>query len=199
MRSHSVEWIPVLVRVAVVAVALLLCGGPAAAEDVWRADEPARSAAGDPDQHDRSEATLEGRTREAGRLDDRMAESGDLEGRRATAGDPEATAEASDPDARETGSRRLGDLPESPPHAGPIPFETPSPASWAPSSDPDVLAARERYRRALRRARQAIAEYDEMRDQNHPRGEPRLRIERERDASIEALRKAKEALARLER
>lgn len=98
------------------------------------------------------------------------------------------------PESRESSSRALTDLPAATAGEGAIPFEVPEPASWAPTSDPELLAARERLRAALGRAESAIAAYAEMRDRNYPRGEERLEIVRKRDESLRALRAAKQAL-----
>lgn len=165
------------------------------ASDVWDADEPAQGAPVDPQARERSGTTLEERVRPAGDLESRTVESGSLEGRGATAGDPEPSARAaSGPEARESSSRRLGELPEAAAGEGPIPFELPDPASWEPTSDPELRAARQDFRVALDRAESAIAAYSEMRDRNYPRGEERIEIVRERDESLRALRAAKRAL-----
>lgn len=179
------------------AVALLFAPWVGAEEDPWTADEPSKARFKDLDEHRRSEATLEERTREAGSLDERKAEAR-APGTGVRPGDPDdRPAAPGGIDDREIRPKRLSELPRER-RPGPLDFPRPDPESWAPTDDPQVERLRSEYLAARERADSAIAEYDEMRDENHPRGEPRLEIVRERNAAIDALREAAEALRRAE-
>lgn len=175
---------------------LLAFAGGAQAEDVWKADEPSQGRFEDPEEHGRSAATLEERTREPGSLEGREA-SARKPGASIEPGDPDdAPAAAGRPEDRVVSPSRLGELQKERRGAGALDFPRPDPATWTPTRDPELQRLRAAYRAASERAEAAIARYDEMRDENHPRGEARLEIVRERNAAIEALREATAALQR---
>jgi hypothetical protein len=177
------------------ALTLTLTGPAPASADVWAADDPGRTSSGDLEPHTSESESPDDRTVESRDLSD--ATTGDPEARmrEATAGEPEpARTDVSGPAARETSADDLSALDVRGPHEGWADFEVPDPATWRPTDDPAVRAARADVRAAIERARAAVARYAEMRDRNHPRGDPRLAIVAERDAALEALREAVQAL-----
>lgn len=66
----------------------------------------------------------------------------------------------------------------------------PDPAVWRPAPDDETKAARETFLSARRRAERAVEAYEDMRQENYPRGERRLEIEAERDEALLLLREA---------
>ena len=175
---------------------------PALADrDVWKGDDPARGGASDPDDHRRTPLRLEDQKAKTGDLDaSREARPGRVQDRGVRPRDPdERKARSRDPDELETRSRSLGDLPASPPDRSRLESalgrRLPNPGDWKPAADDETEAAREAFLAARGRAERAVEAYEDMRQENYPRGERRLAIERERD---EALLRLGEAAARLE-
>lgn len=120
---------------------------------------------------------------------------------RATPSDLEAYgAKPVDPDALETGTRDPDDLPVEPeppdPDTGPLAL--PGQDEWEETDDADVAAARAALRQAQARAEQAIGSYRRMIRRNHPRGEARAEIVRERNEALEAVERAKAKLRRID-
>lgn len=200
MTTNERLWLRPLVLLA--ALTGLLAATPALADrDVWKGDDPARGGSSDPDDHERTPLRLEDQKAKAGELDEsRRARPGRVQDRGVKPRDPdERKARSRDPDELETRSRALGDLPASPPGRSRLESvlgrRLPDPATWKPAPDDETEAARESFLAARRRAERAVEAYEDMRQENYPRGERRLAIERERD---EALRRLGEAAARLE-
>ncbi len=95
-------------------------------------------------------------------------------------------------------SEDLTDLPEARPDSDDDPIDLPGQSRWQPTTDPEVVIARNNLLRTEQRAATAKAAYGDMLKRNYPRGEARVRIVNERDAAIKALDEAKRALAAAE-
>ncbi len=127
--------------------------------------------------------------------DDRN-EEGAAEARAGQLDDHEAEAE--DPDDRTVGSEDLTDLPAARPDSDDDSIETPGRTRWETTTDPEVVIARDNLARAERRAAAAEKAYGEMRQNNYPRGDARVRIVNERDEARRGLEEAQRALAAAE-
>lgn len=171
----------------------------AIANDDWDGGGAAESRAGDLDDH---EADSEDAS-------DRTVGSEDLEGMEVGSEDPdERQADSEDPDSRVVGAEdmerheaadeELTDLPAARPDSGAEAIDVPGQAHWQATTDPQVVIARDAVVRAERRAAAAEKAYGEMRQNNYPRGEARIRIVNERDDAQRALDEAKRALAAAE-
>lgn len=107
-------------------------------------------------------------------------------------------AEAEDPDDRTVGSEDLTDLPAARPDSEDDSIEAPGQTRWATTTDPEVVIARDAVVRAERRAAAAENAYGEMRQNDYPRGDARVRIVKERDEARRGLEEARRALAAAE-
>ena len=103
-------------------------------------------------------------------------------------------------DDHETGSENPGDraVGSEDPELRMADGEDPGQARWETTTDPEVEIARDKLVRAERRATAADRAYGEMRQNNYPRGDARVRIVNERDEAMQALEEAKCALAAAE-
>jgi hypothetical protein len=152
----------------------------------------------------------------AGQLKDHQDGSEDPDGMTVGSGDPEKDLEGSedpdgmtdgseDPDAMVTGaenidrheenSQDLTNLHVAAPDPGDEPIEVSGQSRWAPTADPEVVIARDNLIRAEKRATAARTAYGNMIETNYPAGDARIRIINERDEAMQALEKAKSALA----
>jgi hypothetical protein len=180
--------------------AVLLAIGQGAIAAGWQEDEPERTEAGQLDDYETSSEDPDART--TGSAEAQVVDAEDPDREEASAGEMgDRMAAPGDLERQTTESRSLTNLPldESGAEAEPIPIEVPGQSEWEPTTDPDVLVARRNLVRAQSRARAAIAAYGDMRRDDYPRGEARIRIVEERDAAVEALEAAKRALAEAER
>jgi hypothetical protein len=131
--------------------------------------------------------------------DERTVGSEDPEDRLTGSEDSDSMLEGSeDIDDHMADSEELPDLPEARPDSGDDPIDVPGQSRWQPTTDPEVLVARNNLLRAEQRAEAATAVYGDMSKRNYPRGEARIRIVNERDEAIKALEEAKQALAAAE-
>ena len=161
----------------------------------WQGDDAAEASAGQLDDHEAQSESMDDRTVGSEDPNSREVESEDL-------ADHEARPE--NPNDLEVGSERLSDheadsenltdLPAAPADRGYESIEMPGLSSWEPTSDPAVQAAREDLIQAQKRAENARTVYGDMIRRNYPRGQERLDIVKERDASMRALEQAKAAL-----
>jgi hypothetical protein len=156
---------------------------------------------------------------EAGNLEEHQAQSKDPDEMTAESHDPsEMTVGAEqledheghseNPDDMVVATERLedhqgatenfNDLRESTPDDGFESIEVAGQADWGPTTDPEILAARKNLVRVQKRASTAREAYGEMMHRNYPRGAARVRIVEERDASMQALEEAKQALSAVE-
>ncbi len=124
------------------------------------------------------------------------SDEGAVETRADQLDDHEAGSE--NPDDRTVGSEDLNDLPAARPDSGEESIEAPGQARWEATTDPEVVIARDKLVRAERRATAADKAYGEMRQNNYPRGDARVRIVKERDEAMQGLEEAKRALATAE-
>jgi hypothetical protein len=185
--------------VAALAAVLGILPGAANGEDDWNEEGAAEARAGQLDDHEAGAEDPDDRTAESEDMDDMEAGSEDPEKRRAGSEDPDSMAVGSeDIERHEAASEELTDLPAARPDSGDDLIEAPGQARWETTTDPEVVIARNELVRAERRATAAEKAYGEMRQNNYPRGEARIRIVNERDEALQGLEEAKRALAAAE-
>jgi len=183
-------------RFAGLALTFLLVALPGAVlAGGWAGDDAAEATSDDIQDHER------------GAQDPDSMTEGSLDPDRITTGSESMSdAESENPDTRTTGAARmddttaegLTDLKTAKPDEGYVAFEVPGQSEWQPTTNARILAARQRLLRAEARARAARTTYGNMIESDYPRGEARIRIVKERDASLAAFEKAKQALAEAE-
>ncbi len=181
------------------AALLSILPGAAIAEDDWSDEGAAETRAGQLDDHEAESEDPDDRTLGSEDLEDMETGSEDPENRTAGGEDPDSMAVGSeDIERHEADSEDLTDLPVARPDSGEEPIEDPGQARWEPTTDPEVVIARNNFVRAERRAAAAEQAYGDMRRNDYPRGEARIRIVNERDEAMRGLEEAKRALAAAE-
>jgi hypothetical protein len=166
------------------------------AADGWAGDDAAEATAGQLDDHE--EGSEDPNDMVVGSRDpnDMVVGSENLDDHEAHSEDPDSMVTGSQQMAdHEATSENLADLHPASPDRGFQAIDVPGQSSWESTTDPEILAARENLVRAQQRAASARTAYGDMIRDNYPRGEARLEIVQERDASMQALEKAKRALA----
>jgi hypothetical protein len=159
----------------------------------------AETTAGQLDDHEAHSKNPDDMTAESRDPDEMTVESEKLDDHMADSENPDdMMAKSQDPDELVVESENLSDLPEEKPDSGYESIEVPGQKSWEPTTDPELLAARKNLVRAQNRAEVARTVYGDTMRRNYPRGEARVRIVEERDASSEDLEKAKAVLAAAE-
>jgi hypothetical protein len=162
----------------------------------WSGDDAAETTAGDLDDHEAQSENPDGLTTDSRNPDDMVVGSETMEGRVVGAEDPDSMVAAPGVlDQHEATSENLSDLPNVKPDAGYVEIEVPGQADWEPTTDPQVLLARQNLLRAEARARAAITTYGDAERRDYPRGQARVRIVEERNAAMAALEEAKARLA----
>lgn len=157
--------------------------------------DASRSTAGDLEDHEAHSKDPEDLTTGSEDLDDFTVDAEQLEDHEAGSANPASmVTDSGELEEHEAQSRNLTDLAETRPDVGAEDIEMPGQADWAPSTDPDIIRARKDLRQAQKRARRAREVYGRAQQNDYPRGEPRLRINREYDAAMQALEEAKRAV-----
>lgn len=189
-------------RLGAVAISLafgLSLVAQAAEAEGWGDSEATETSAGNLDQHEEESRSPDGMTVESQNPDDMVVESERMDGRVVDAENPAAmVAPSGQMDGREVTSEGFSDPHQVAPDAGAVSIMVPGQADWVPTTDPQVLLARQHLVRAQERARAAITAYGDAEERNYPRGQARIRIVNERDAAMQALEEAKRALAEAE-
>jgi hypothetical protein len=151
------------------------------------------------EDHEASSKDPDDMTVESHDPDEMTVESETMDGRMAESKDPDRMVVDSEEMSEHMGSSTdLTDLKKVRPDEGFEAIEVSGQLEWEPTTDPSVLVARKHLVRAQQRARNARTVYGDMMEQNYPRGAARIQIVKERDASMEALRETKSALATAE-
>lgn len=181
-------------------LAVACCGLPGVAmADDSMGGGAARARSGDLEDHEAHSGDVDDMSAESGDPSGRTVGSENLEDHLVAASDPEAKVTGSeDMESHGMGSQDLDDLSEARPDRGFESIGVPGQANWGPTTDPEVLVARKNLVRAQKRAESARAAYGDMMEANYPRGDARIRIVAERDASMSALEEAEQALAAAE-
>lgn len=189
IRSHR--------RTAALVLALFLACYPAlATADDGQDSGPASAQSGRMEDHEAHSRSPEGMTVGSHDPDEMTVGSESMDGRIATPRDPETMVTDSEKmTAHEASSEDVTLLEAARPAPGFEAIEIPGQSEWQSTTDPAVLMARRNVLRAEKRARAARTTYGEMMERNYPRGEARIRIVNERDASMKAFEEAKSALA----
>ena len=131
--------------------------------------------------------------------DEMRVESENLEDHEAQAENPASLLTgAGSIDQQKATSENLTDLREARPDRGYESIEVPGQSDWRPTADAQVILARDKLVHAQKRARAARDAYGRAQERNYPKGEARIRITQERDASMKAFEEAKRALAAVE-
>jgi len=181
------------------ATVLTILSGAAIADEDWNEEGAAEARADDLDDHEAGSEDPDDRTVGSEDLEDRETASEDPEQRTAGSEDPDSMVHGSgDLERHEAASEDLTDLPAARPDSGEESIDVPGQAHWQATTDPQVVIARDQLVRAERRAAAAEKAYGEMRQNNYPRGEARIRIVNERDEANRGLEEAKRALAAAE-
>ncbi len=185
---------------AAFALTLSLSVHPAITQaDDWAGNDPAEATSGRMEDHEASSKDPDDMTVESHDPDEMTVESETMDGRMAESKDPDRMVVDSEEMSEHMGSSTdLTDLKKVRPDEGFEAIEVPGQLEWEPTTDPSVLVARKHLVRAQQRARNARTVYGDMMEQNYPRGAARIQIVKERDASMEALRETKSALATAE-
>ena len=178
----------------ILAIALAFLPSAAAAEG-WIDDEAEETTAGDMDHHESESKDPDDMTTGSRDPDEMTTEAGTMAGREAQSQDPDGmVTTAQDMDQHEESAEDLTDLETARPDPGFEAIDVPGQAEWEPTTDPNVLIARQNLLRAEKRARAARTAYGDMMQRDYPRGQARIRIVNERDAAMKGLEEAKQAL-----
>jgi len=171
----------------------------AARAEQWGDDDVAETTAGQLDDHKATAGDPDDNVAESHDPDEMVVESESLEGRVVEAENPASmVTSAGDLDRHEGTSENLTNMREEKSDVGFQEIEVPGQSEWQPTTDAAVLLARKNLLRAQERAKAARTAYGDANRRNYPRGEARVRIVNERDASMRALEEAKRALAEAE-
>jgi hypothetical protein len=182
----------------VLALSLGALSGIAQAEG-WDDSDAARTTSGNLDDYLATSKNPDDLTVESHDPGEMRVGSESLENHEAHAENPASLLTgAGSIDQQEATSENLTDLREARPDPGFDSIEVPGQADWRPTADAQVILARDKLVHAQKRARAARTEYGRAQKNNYPRGEARIRITQERDASMKALEGAKRALAAVE-
>jgi hypothetical protein len=185
-------------RIAAALCALGLSTTPSTAlADGWAGNDPARSTAGEVEDHEATSENPEDLQGESHDPDEMVVGSESLEDHEAESENPAAMVTGSS-DMIEYEPTSLTDLPEVAPGGGVESISVPGQSEWDSTTDPQVVIARNNLVRAQKRARRAITAYGDAERDNYPRGAARIRIVEERDAAMRALDGAKSALESVE-
>jgi hypothetical protein len=181
------------------AAVLAILPGAAIAEDDRNEEGAAEARAGQLDDHEAEAEDPDDRTVGSEELDDMEAGSEDADQRRASSEDPDSMdVDSEDIERHEAASEDLTDLPAARPDSDDDSIEAPGRTRWETTTDPEVVIARDNLARAERRTAAAEKAYGEMRQNNYPRGDARVRIVNERDEARRGLEEAQRALAAAE-
>lgn len=165
----------------------------------WADGDAAEATSGKMEDHQASSKDPDDITVGSHDPDEMTVESETMAGRMAGSANPDQMVTGSEEMSEHMGSStNLTDLKTARPDEGFEAIEVQGQSEWETTTDPTVLVARKHLARAQQRARNARTVYGDMMEQNYPRGAARIRIVKERDASMEALREAKSALAAAE-
>jgi hypothetical protein len=167
--------------------------------DGWSDGDAAEATAGQLDDHEASSKNPDDMTAKSRNPDDMVAGSENPDDMTAEAKNPASmVTDAQQLDQHEATSTNLGALQRARSDPGFESIEVPGQSDWQPTTDPEVLVARKHLVQAQQRAAAARTAYGDARRRNYPRGEARIRIVNERDASMKALEEAKRSLAAAE-
>jgi hypothetical protein len=195
MRRQSIRHQSRLATLAL-ALSLVLIPGNAFA-DGWVDDQAADATAGDISDHEEGSDDPDLMTTGSHDPDAMTVDAGTMSTRMADSEDPDAMTTGVDAMDDVTGEG-LTDLKTAKPDEGFIALEAPGQSEWQPTTNARILLARQNLLRAEARAEAARTAYGDMMESNYPRGQARIRIVNERDASLKAFEEAKRALAKAE-